>query len=172
MDIPIIKFKYFEKLKLYHDYLDPKSVFEKEKMKYWQHEKMILLWAYSDIHQHLYTALDNKRIFEIYGIEDEKESEFKKLNVLNLNINDIVKDLKKDKGKVNYIKGNLVLKEFAEATKEGNPEKYPERIRINRKGLLLGEMLYEVYCNPTFLRINFRKYKIGIWFIIILLLII
>lgn len=37
MDIPSIKFKYFEKLKLWHDYLSGNSIFETTKKEYWEY---------------------------------------------------------------------------------------------------------------------------------------
>lgn len=169
MDIPSIKFKYFEELKLYHDYLSPNSIFETQKISYWQHEKIILLWAYSNMHQHLYTALWNTRIFQIYGINDsttqpsdQKVTELEALNITEFDIVGIVDDLKRNKRKIHYIKGNLLIKEFAESISEDNPEIVPAGVRINRKGLLIGEMLHEAYCNkPNFLRKKFRKYQIG-----------
>ena len=52
MDIPI-KFKFFDKLKLYQDYLKKDSMLEKTKSECWLCEKSIMLWAYSEDHKHL-----------------------------------------------------------------------------------------------------------------------
>ena len=75
-----------------------------------------------------------------------------------------------DIGKVNYFMGNLVVEELFDCVgrvkdKHGL-ERYPERIRINKKGLLVGEILNEANNNPIFRNKNFRKYKAGYCFLI------
>ncbi|NQV12734.1 MAG: hypothetical protein HQ530_00325 [Parcubacteria group bacterium] len=180
MDIPSIKIRFVEKLKLYHDYLSPNSVWETQKKDYWKHEKIILLWAFSDLHEHLYSSVDTNRLLEIYSLDKEGEEinscsgQFielqEKMNIdYREEMNNLKQDLKlnsgKEIGKLNFVKGNLVVKEFAVVTEEGSPrdsQSPPKRIRINAKGLLLGEMLYEAHSNNTKSYFcNFRIYKMA-----------
>ncbi len=163
MDIPSIKFKYFEKLKLYHDYLSPGSVFQQQKKSYWDQEKLILLWAFSELHQHLYTSINSLRILEA----------FKELKTLDIKshfvIEELERELSQDGEKINYVMGNLVIKDFADCTEGGGPKNTPTRIRINRKGLLVGEILNESYCKNKLRYKNFRIYKLGIFGLVILI---
>ncbi|HEY4508962.1 MAG TPA: hypothetical protein VJC13_01615 [Candidatus Paceibacterota bacterium] len=157
MDLPSIKFRYYEKLKLWHDYLSPNSIFETKKIEYWKHEKIILLWAYSGEHQHLYSYFDSNRIREIYGIgKNNPEISIDK---------ELVEDFKKDyNDRVYYLTGNLVIKGFAETIIE-NPGGYPEKIRITPKGLLLGEIISESKSN-NFLKKNSMQYRIGYYLLV------
>lgn len=188
MDIPSIKFKYFEKLKLWHDYLSSQSIFENTKKEYWDYEKMILIWAYSSFHQHLYTSIDNNRIFEAFGFNRDKDTkEFTKKErkeIEELGINDeklkkrwheLINQIPADKGgKINKVMGNLVVKEFFENTTGGGPDYSPHKIRVTAKGLLMGELLYEGYCDNNVWKKNFRIYKWGyeVWRILIIVSII
>lgn len=76
MNIPI-KFKFFDKLKLYQDYLKESSMLEKTKSEYWLCEKSIMFWAYSKDHQHLGVPLsdgtftENKRAEIILKIAEK-----------------------------------------------------------------------------------------------------
>jgi len=171
MNIPSIKLRYLEKLKLWHDYLSPNSIFETQKEEYWKHEKVFLLWAFTPLHRHLYTSIDNKRIFEFY---DEKE--FSKLkNYVNKDFSEKLDELKKDidgtPGKINYVKGNLDVEGFVETT-EINIKGYPEKIRILSKGLLLGEIIFEAYSkNNKWYQKDFLYYKCGLWSLKIIIVI-
>jgi len=178
MEIPSIKFRYFTRLKLWHDYLSKKSVFETEKSEFWKYEKMILHWAYSNKHKHLYTALTNKRILQIFGINKEGNAETPKNEIQDINseenIPNLIKDFEENKGRVNYYMGNLVVEGLfvcIGVVEKGGDELYPKRIRINEKGLLIGEILNEAYNKPRFFRKNFRKYKIGYWLLILFIII-
>lgn len=173
MDIPTIKFTFFDKLKLYRDYLAPSSVFEKQKQRYWQHEKMFCLWAYSNIHQHLYRPLSNQRLFQIYGIKEEnkggkiihkgpkdfEQTEIARIGTERLSLKDIIYDLVHEPGKIGFVKGNLVVKEFGDPSGEKR-EGIPDSVRINRRGILLGEIIHEAYHRdtPWYLR-DFLIYK-------------
>jgi hypothetical protein len=175
MDIPSIKFKYFEKLKLWHDYLSGESIFENTKKEYWNYEKMILIWAYSSFHQHLYTSIDNNRIFEAFGYNRNNETkEFAKKEgreIEGLKINDkkvkdkwqeLINKIPDDKGaKINYVMGNLAVKDLFEVTDGGGANYSPNKIRVTAKGLLLGELLFEGYCKNNIWKSNFRIYKLG-----------
>lgn len=173
MDVPSIKFRYFEKLKLWHDYLSSNAVFEKEKADYWRHEKMILHWAYSKKHQHLFTSLTKERILEFYGINGQKKLNASDLEEINTEIDTqaIRDDIFSNSGKIAYCMGNLVVENFFDCIEKVG--RVPEKIRVNRRGLLIGEVLNEAYYKPNVKNKNFRKYKIGYWglhFLIILAL--
>lgn len=195
MDIPSIKFRYFEKLKLWHDYLSPDSVFETQKKSFWDHEKMILLWAFTDLHRHLLSGLNNKRLFQIYDLQktnkrDNKyidyNGDFYKLKskvipLYKLKIDELRNEIMNYTGKMNHIKGNLVVKDFAKAIYdegvkrdeddgENKKNKYPDSIRINPRGMLLGEILYENYCKPNIFRKNYRKYRGGFCLLVFLII--
>lgn len=200
MDIPSIKFRYFEKLKLWHDYLSPNSVFETQKKPYWDHEKMILLWAFTDLHGHLYTSVDSRRLFQIYNLQKvpipdkntQESEEDVKYHYVEYNgdfyklkskvaerykwkMDELKEDIKNHTGKMGYIKGNLAAKGFAKAiyyeeNKKDEGIKVPDRIRINSKGMLLGEILYESYCTNKFLKKDFKQYKWGYVGLILLIL--
>lgn len=62
---PPIRFKFWDKLKLYKDYLDKSSIYRD---KYWKEYEIILLWAASPYHKHLGTYLNSDRISRIFGI--------------------------------------------------------------------------------------------------------
>jgi|SRR3989344_1632307 len=160
MEIPSIKFRYFEKLKLWHDYLSPKSIFETKKIEYWRHEKTILQWAYSEKHQHLYSYFGDGRIYEIYGIGRERPE-------INLDAEIISNFLDNFKGRLIYIKGNLFIKGFADLTFD--EKGYPKEIRITPKGLLMGEIITESKSNSCFKK-DFRKYKWGYWFLVFIII--
>lgn len=165
MDIPSIKFRYFEKLKLWHDYLSQNSIFESQKKKYWDHEKVFLLWAFTPLHGHLYTNISTARILQIYN--ETGSDEFGKLksyvdNDFAKKLDELKIDIDKNNGKINYVKGNLDVEGFVKTT-EVNPKGYPEKVRILPKGLLLGEILFESYSKEaSFWNKNFRKYKWGL----------
>jgi len=175
MDVPSIKFKYFEKLKLWHDYLSGSSIFENTKKSYWEYEKMILVWAYSESHQHLYTSINNRRIFHAFGLEfDEKEKKLRKIKkkeIGKLNFNDNKRKLYWENltcklvgssgRRINYVMGNLVVKELFIRTGGGGPKKTPSRIRVTARGLLLGELLFEGYCSESYWQKDFKIYKWG-----------
>ncbi len=167
MNIPSIKLRYFEKLKLWHDYLSPNSIFETQKKEYWKHEKVFLLWAFTPLHRHLYTGITTARILEIYSENGSNEFGMLK-DYVNADyvskLDESKEDIDKDNGKINYIKGNLDVEGFAKNTSEIDPNGYPEKIRILPKGLLLGEIIYEAYSkNAKWYQKNFRYYRWGFW---------
>ncbi len=161
-------------------------LFLKLKKKYWKHEKYILLWAFSDLHGHLYTSVPNDRLLQIYNLKkdysnyEEGNNDFEKMKKkvtekYKLEMDFLRDDIESNKdktGKIDYIMGNLAVKGFAEAiyceeNKRSEGIKVPDRIRISQKGLLLGEILFENYGKLKtknifkFLKRRFFIYKFG-----------
>lgn len=167
MNIPSIKLRYFEKLKLWHDYLSPNSIFETQKKEYWKHEKVFLLWAFTPLHRHLYTSITTARILEIYSENGSNEFRMLKDYVNDdyaRKLDESKKDIDKDNGKINYVKGNLDVEGFVRTTSEKNTNGYPETVRILPKGLLLGEIIFEAYSKDAkWYQKNFRYYRWGFW---------
>jgi len=135
---------------------------------------MILIWAYSHFHQHLYTSVNNRRIFEAFGYRHNKETkklekknrgEIEEFNLNNCKKRDfwakLINKLPDNTGKINYVMGNLAVKELFKVTEGGDSKSTPERIRVTAKGLLLGELLYEGYCSENFWKKDFRLYRWG-----------
>jgi len=161
---------FLEKLKLYQSFLHKQSLWEKNKLRYWQHEKIILLWAWSDVHQHLARNLDTKRIAEIYGFAKE-DKKFKKIHESEFEIknqNKIIMEMSKTNfGMLEPVMGNLCIKGFANAItyedfanllKSSEVDELKKEakkifnyslpltihsITINTRGLLMGELIYE-----------------------------
>lgn len=153
MDIPI-KFKFFDKLKFYQDYLKGSSMLEKTKDSYWLCEKSIMFWAYSKDHQHLGVPLS------VGTFTKDKRAEIISEIAENIGGNNYeairwVKDQITNTTAVERILENLITLEFV--TKLPDPSK---EVTVNLKGFLLGELLYETYDNSGFWSRNFRKYKL------------
>ena len=112
---------FLEKLKLYQSFLHKQSLWEKNKLKYWQQEKVILLWAWSNVHQHLARYLDTKRLAEIYGFtksqNESQDKSFIKIHEPQFEIknqNEIIREMDESNfGMLESIMGNLCLKGFA-----------------------------------------------------------
>lgn len=155
MDIPI-KFKFFDKLKLYQDYLKTSSMLEKTKDQYWLCEKSIMLWGYSKKHQHLGIPL---------GIDTFAKKEraniiskiAEKIGGNNYGAVEWVGNNIRDKIAVQRVIENLITLELVTKAVDN-----PNGITINLKGFLLGELLSETYENPGFWSKNFRKYKLAL----------
>ncbi|MBL7159828.1 hypothetical protein ISS85_05090 [Candidatus Microgenomates bacterium] len=163
MDIPI-RFKFFDKLKLYQDYLKEDSMLEKTKSEYWLCEKAIMLWAYSDDHQHLGVPLSvvtfvhkSKEILE--GARRIDSSNKKAIRWVGENID--------NKEAMLRVVENLIILELATDLKPQqervNPKDYSREVTVNLKGFLLGELLFETYENSGFWSRNFRKYKLALF---------
>lgn len=155
MDIPI-KFKFFDKLKLYQDYLKEGSMLEKTKDTYWLCEKSIMFWSYSKDHQHLGVPLSvntftkDKRAKTISEIAE-------KIGVDNFGAIKWVKNKITDITTVERILENLITLELVTKLAPSSKE-----IAVNLKGFLLGELLFETYEKPGFWSRNFRKYKLAL----------
>lgn len=165
MDIPI-RLKFFDKLKIYQDYLKKDAMLEKTKSEYWLYEKAILYWAYSGEHQHLGRPLDENRFCK----DPERVN---KLPVFVAKISNNSRhvmwvkehisgsiEMEEKQEAARQVTRNLKILGFADKVKEAfGPEQY--KIHVNEKGFLLGELLFETFNNPGFLSKNFRKYKIA-----------
>lgn len=168
MDIPI-KFKFFDKLRLYQDYLKESSMLEKTKSDYWLYEKAVLYWAYSQGHQHLGRPL-NAKVFC---------ADIERVNTLP----QIVDKLAKNASHTMWVKNNIrsepaarhavailatlgFVNVVSRYTKENVGDmaflNFPREVCFNDKGFLLGELLFETYENPGFWPKNFRKYKLAL----------
>lgn len=64
-EVPI-KFKFFEKLKLYNDFVSKESIFQE---KLWDECQYILNWSASPKHKYIGTFLNKKIVCRIFGIE-------------------------------------------------------------------------------------------------------
>lgn len=153
MDIPI-KFKFFDKLKLYQDYLKEGSMLEKTKDPYWLCEKSIMFWAYSKDHQHLGVPLSvstftKKKRAEIISEIAEKVGKD------NYEAIRWVKDQITNATAVQRVLENLITLELVTKIFDSSKE-----VTVNLKGFLLGELLFETYEKPGFWSRNFRKYKL------------
>lgn len=73
-EVPI-KFRFFDKLKLYNDFITKKSIYQN---KLWDECQSILAWSSSANHKHIGVFLDTSIICGIFGIN---ESLFKSINV-------------------------------------------------------------------------------------------
>ena len=165
MDIPI-RFKFFDKLKLYQDYLKEDSMLEKTKSEYWLYEKAVLFWSYSEGHQHLGRPLgmdifckDRERVEALPKIASQiGGGNFRSVNWVKDNIRDEKATLE--------VMANLHILDFVTVVERYSEDKddrfylFPKKITINPNGLLLGELLYETYEKPGFWSRNFRKYKL------------
>ena len=171
MNIPI-KFKFFDKLKLYQDYLQKGSMLEKTKDNYWLCEKSILFWGYSKDHQYLGVPLGvdiftkNKRAKRI--LENAE-----KIGEDNYRAVRWVMKKKNNRTEMKRILENLITLEFVtkfvSSSKEDSKEVVSEtaseqslEVTLNLKGFLLGELLFETYEEPKFWSRNFRKYKLAL----------
>ncbi|MBU1110027.1 hypothetical protein KKB83_00150 [Patescibacteria group bacterium] len=172
MDIPIT-FKFFDKLKLYQDYLNESSMLERTKNPYWLCEKAMMLWGYSDAHQHLgvplsagtFTKKERAEIIiknsEKIGRNNYEAIEWIKGNIMS---GEAVQRILE-----NLITLELVTRDTSRSerlTQKNNSEVEDiiqlKEITINLKGFLLGELLFETYENPGFWSKNFRKYKFSL----------
>lgn len=163
MDIPI-RFKFFDKLKLYQDYLNSGSMLERTKSEYWLCEKSIMFWAYSKDHNHLGVPLNVNtfvkragKILEVakmIGRSDHETIKWVKDNVTNATA--ILRVLE------NLIVLELVT-DLIPHQEKANSKDYSREITVNLKGFLLGELLFETYEKPEFWSRNFRKYKLALF---------
>ena len=164
MDIPI-RFKFFDKLKLYQDYLKEGSMLEKTKGSYWLCGKSFLFWGYSEDHQHFRVPLSSKDTFA-------KDKRAKKISEIAEKIGgdnyekiNWVKEKITNETEMKQVLGNLIVLEFATefiSFPKDTPEKDTPEIIFSLKGFLLGELLFETYEKPGFWSKNFKKYKLAL----------
>ena len=162
MDIPI-RFKFFDKLKLYQNYLKKDSMLEKTKSEYWLCEKSIMLWAYSKDHKHLRVPLS---VDTFVKIAEKILEGAKKIGGSNCETIKWVEGNATDKTAILRILENLIALELVTDLKpqqeKANPKDYSREITVNLKGFLLGELLFETYEKPGFWSRNFKKYKLAL----------
>lgn len=130
-----------------------KSIWNTTKKSYWDHEKAILLWAYSQRHKHLGNPIDSGRIKEMYGFSEiSKENISADKNCELVDYKDwqkLVEDMKESKGDlIDPLLGNLVQKGLAYVLKryENDQEKetpYVAAIMISREGLIVGKLVHK-----------------------------
>lgn len=184
---------FLEKLKLYQNYLRKQSFWEKNKSDYWNQEKIILLWAWSNVHQHLARNMDTQRLSEIYGYSKDSNGTYIKVKEPEFqspNRDSVIERMQKSNfGMLEPIMGNLYIKGFAEIVTyrdiaemlkaseieqlKGQVAKIfaydlPFKIHsivINQNGLLMGELIHEKNKGSLW------KYKLSLMIFYTLLLI-
>ncbi|EKD49678.1 MAG: hypothetical protein ACD_63C00073G0006 [uncultured bacterium] len=141
---------FLEKFKLYQEFFRAGNVGESKKQKYWKHEKAILHWAYSERHQHLGSPLTTAIFKREYGLLPNQPNRLLIRDKLEL-----ANEMKADNGNmIQHIMGNLVVKGFAELItrykdvqlkdkNNGKNNYFVHSIVINRRGLFVGELVYE-----------------------------
>jgi hypothetical protein len=139
-----VTFKYFDKLKLYQNFLLINTLSEATKRQYWLYEKLILRWAYSEGHQHLGSPIGTDKLKHLFGIEGR----VKEIVPKNISEEQLFKRINTEDGKnmLLPILGNLFAKGFADSVdvySVGDKKGWVERIRINNKGFIMGEILSE-----------------------------
>ena len=151
MDIPV-RFKFFDKLKLYQDYLKKDTMLEKTKSDYWLYEKAVMFWAYSPDHQHLGIDLSvdtlKKRAEAIVKIA-------RKIGHHNTRPITWVEKYRSRDETIEKVIGNLLTLQLIDKCGDDR-----QKFTVNLKGFLLGELLFETFNCPSILSKNFRKYKI------------
>ncbi len=130
----------------------------------WPVERMILKWTYK-YHKHLGTPM----------MDDFFKSGNRKLKDWGLaDINDVIKKEYKQTLKFpDKIRENMTIKGFADF--DNNPAQ-PKNIIINKEGLLLGEVIYNVECRKFPVRWIYRIYSIlidyvGAWILLLFVII-
>lgn len=164
-----INFKFLDKIAVYQEFLKPDSMLEKTKTRYWLYEKAILCWAYSPNHQHLGVPLGVKTFINNKNRKKELENIVSRMADSKALSEDVIKELSKNEF-VKKSMGNLVVLGLASELTLDN-SKMTESIRINRRGFLLGEILYERYTENRIAAKGFIFYKLSLWFLKIVFLI-
>lgn len=136
---------FFRKIDVFQQLVEYES--QKDNKHLWEGEKVVLIWAASDQHQHLGTAININHVNDAfdYCIKNNliTESEKKRL-----------------KDSFSYILQSLSIHEF------GNPKSIPEDrvdLIINRNGILAGEILVET---KNLKRVNEYKLWVLDWYLL------
>lgn len=180
-EVPI-RFRFYEKLKLYNDFVSKKSIFQG---KLWDECQVVLVWSASSKHKHIGTYLDTGRICEIFGIKKElfkncfidldktKDEKLRRLQSKSLNKPHYEESELKDLFPEHFSKEIISktvdnkLKEVLPTMKNlhvmgfGDLDETGEKIRINSKGFMMGELLIEIQKS----RWNRWKYVGVLWFL-------
>lgn len=94
----------------------------------WPGEKVLLVWAGSKLHQHLGSPIDGNHLKDAFNYSVSMD--FIKASERESIIN-----------QAQYITGSLITHEFATLYDDSNPKN--PRIKINRNGILAGQILIE-----------------------------
>lgn len=167
-----LSFPFLEKLKIYQNFFQHESLWERNKRRLWQHEKLILNWAQSKVHEHLYRVLYTDRLAEIYGLKKTDDAQWKAYKTPEIETKDIdhlLNDMTRSNcNLLEPIMGNLAHKGFADAITwsdwsagfdaSGDPnlrklanelkrsqQKFAvQSISINYRGVLAGEVACDI----------------------------
>lgn len=134
-----------EKFKLYQEFFRAGNIWKKNKQEYWKHEKAILHWAYSKKHQHLGSPLTTDTFKREYGLPSQG------VRLCTKNALVLAEEMKAENGnKIEHIMANLVVKGLADIITryrdvriEDKNNYFVHSIVINRRGLLVGELVDE-----------------------------
>ena len=130
MELPI-QLKFFKKIELYQDYkFEQKKSLGGTRLKSWELEKKILKWT-KEKHHHLGSPLSLERIKKEILNEDHPETQ----NAMS----------------------SLVARGYAGVYPDSADAVYPICIKINRAGLLMGEVIGELESSKFLIR---SKYPI------------
>lgn len=135
-----------EKFKLYQEFFRAGNIWESKKQEYWKHEKAILHWAYSKRHQHLGSPLTTDTFKREYGLPP-----YQGVRLCTKNALELANEMKADNGNmIEHIMANLVVKGLADiitrykdVQTEDKNNYFIHSIVINRRGLLVGELVNE-----------------------------
>ncbi len=117
---------FFRKMDIFQQLMEYES--QKGKKKLWEGEKAVLIWAGSEHHQHLGSAI---------GLNHAKDA-------LDYCVRaKFITESERDrmKGSLRYIIESLIIHEFASLHDDSNPKR--PSIKIDRNGILAGDILIE-----------------------------
>lgn len=117
---------FFRKMDIYEQLKEYES--QKDKKRLWEGEKALLIWAGSEHHQHLGSAIDTHHVKDAldYCVKEHFITEAEKDRM---------------KGSLRHILESLPTHEFGDVFDNSNPKE--PRIKINRNGILAGQILIE-----------------------------
>lgn len=125
MNLPFFP-TFFRKMDIFQQLLEYES--QKGEKHLWEGEKALLMWAGSEHHQHLGSLID------IHHVEDALDY------CVGL---DLITEFEKNrmKGSIPHILESLPVHEFGELGNASEPKN--PRVKINRNGILAGQILIE-----------------------------
>ena len=137
---------FFRKIDIYQQLTEYES--QKEKKHLWEGEKALLIWAGSEHHQHLGSPIDLHHVKNAlkYCVSENYISEEEKNRMQR---------------SVLHILESLPIHEFGEVYDNTNPKN--PRIKINRNGILAGEILMET--NNLTKPSKYKRWSYDWWFL-------
>jgi hypothetical protein len=117
---------FFRKMDIYQQLKEYEG--QKDKKRLWEGEKALLIWAGSEHHQHLGSAIDT------HHVKDALDFCVKEHFITDT-------ERERIKGSLRHILESLPTHEFGEVFDNTNPKE--PRIKINRNGILAGQILLE-----------------------------